>query len=371
MKIGFDAKRAFLNTSGLGNYSRNTLFALRTYFPGYNYLLFTPEINRKVFDDYKQFTIVSPQNIVFKKLGSFWRSFFLVSLARRHQVDLFHGLSNELPRGIRNSGIPSVVTIHDVVFMRYPEFYKSVDRKIYFKKVKHACKSATRIIAISRQTKQDLVTFFNVPPERIEIIHQPVAPVFFSNPVTTNVKTKYNLPDKFLLSVGTIEPRKNQLVVLQAVQSAGLNIPVVFVGKNTGYTLKLKKYIAEHKMEAQVMFLTGLPEKDLAYIYRLASLSVYISVFEGFGLPVIESMASGCPVITSSVSVLPETAGDAAVLCNPADPETLGMKIRMLLEEEETTQHYIRKGVERAKLFHPAAYAEKIIMLYKQLINNK
>src|SRR5690554_1867127 len=191
MKIGFDAKRAFLNSSGLGNYSRNTLNALRTYFPDNRYVLFTPEVNRKLFPESRHFSVVAPQNQVFRKLSAIWRSFFLVSLARRHRIHLFHGLSNELPQVIGKSEVPSVVTIHDVVFMRYPEFYKPVDRKIYFKKVKHACKAATRIIAISQQTKQDLVTFFNVSPERIEILYQPIDPIFFNRTDTSDVRARY------------------------------------------------------------------------------------------------------------------------------------------------------------------------------------
>ena len=159
MKIGFDAKRAFLNATGLGNYSRNTLYALRLYFRENDYILFTPEVKEELFKGYHQFKVVSPQNLVVKKLNSLWRSLFLVSLAKRYEVDIYHGLSNELPKGIRKSGIPSVVTIHDVVFMRYPEFYNPVDRKIYFKKVKHACKSASRIIAISKQTQNEYYNY--------------------------------------------------------------------------------------------------------------------------------------------------------------------------------------------------------------------
>src|SRR5690606_16347519 len=135
MKIGFDAKRAFLNSSGLGNYSRNTLNALLRFFPENDYILFTPEIKDRLFDNYNRFKVVSPQNRIAKKMKSLWRSLFLVPQLKKHEIELFHGLSNELPKGIHKSGIPSVVTIHDLIFMRYPEFYKPLDRKIYFKKV--------------------------------------------------------------------------------------------------------------------------------------------------------------------------------------------------------------------------------------------
>lgn len=370
MKIGFDAKRAFLNASGLGNYSRNTLIALRQFYPTHDYILFTPEIKEGLFEKHRQFKVVSPQNRALKKLNSIWRSYFLVSLAKRHDVDIYHGLSNELPHGIRKSGMPSVVTIHDVVFMRYPEFYQPVDRKLYFRKVKHACKSANKIIAISNQTKSDLITFFNVPAQKIEILYQPVSSAFFKKYNTGNITKKYNLPTEFILAVGTLEPRKNQLGILKGLRAAGISMPVVFVGKQTSYALKLKKYCMEYEMEKQVIFLHNLPETDLAALYQAALVSVYVSVFEGFGLPVIEAMASGCPVLTSTVSVLPETAGDAAILCNPSNPDDIGGKLKLLIEDTRLRKDIIEKGYERAKLFHPEIYAQRLVDLYSKVLND-
>lgn len=372
MKIGFDAKRAFLNSSGLGNYSRNTLNALLRFFPENEYILFTPEVKEGLFDNYKRFKVVSPQNRIAKKMKSLWRSLFLVPHLKRHNVELFHGLSNELPKGIHKSEIPSVVTIHDLIFMRYPEFYKPIDRKIYFKKVKYACHSAEKIIAISKQTKHDIETFFHVPPEKVELIYQPVAPVFFEKQNPSSIREKYNLPEKFILAVGTLERRKNQLALLQAVHSAGVRVPLVFVGKQTTFYLEeMNRFIEENEMEGQVKFLNNIPEADLAAMYQSAVFSAYISVFEGFGLPVIESMACGCPVLTSKVSVLPETAGDAAVLCNPAKIDEIAQKVLSLLENENLRKEIIEKGKQRANHFHPEEYARNLISLYSGILRKK
>jgi glycosyltransferase involved in cell wall biosynthesis len=371
MKIGFDAKRAFQNSTGLGNYSRNTLNALIMFYPDEEYVLFTPEIKTELFGGYRRFKIVAPQNFVAKKLKSFWRSLFLIPHLKKHQVEVFHGLSNELPNGIENSGIPSVVTIHDLVFMRYPEFYQAIDRKIYFKKTRYACKAADKIIAISRQTRNDIVTFFQVPEEKIETIYQPVAPVFFDKHEPLAALEKYNLPKEYILSVGTLEPRKNQLSLLKALKTSEIKIPLVFVGKATTYTAEMKRYIAENLAGQQVVFLTNIPEKDLAALYQGALLSVYISVFEGFGLPVIESMACGCPVVTSTVSVLPETAGKAALLCNPADIEDIGSKILMLMKDSTLKSELIKKGIKRARQFHPELYADKLHELYTNILKEK
>ncbi|SHF56062.1 Glycosyltransferase involved in cell wall bisynthesis [Mariniphaga anaerophila] len=369
MKIGFDAKRAFLNSSGLGNYSRNTLNALHSFFAENEYVLFTPEVKSNLFDNYQRFKVVSPQSQLAKKMKSLWRSLFLVPHLKKHEVDLFHGLSNELPKGIHTSGIPSVVTIHDLIFMRYPEFYKAIDCKIYFKKVKYACHAADRIIAISKQTKHDIETFFHIPSEKIELIYQPVAPAFFEEKNTSEVLKKYHLPERFILAVGTLERRKNQQALLQAVYSAKIKTPVVFVGKQTSsYMTGISQIIKENEMDDQVKFLNNVPEPDLAALYQSALFSVYISVFEGFGLPVIESMASGCPVITSSVSVLPETAGDAALLCDPANIEEIAEKLLMLETNEQLRTTLKQKGIRRAEEFHPENYAKKLTSLYTKIL---
>ena len=368
MKIGFDAKRAFLNASGLGNYSRNTLNALKQYFPQNDYTLFTPKVKTELFANYDQFQVVPPPGFYKGFLKSVWRSLFLTGKLKKFNLDIFHGLSNELPSGIHKTDIPTVVTIHDLIFMRYPEFYKPVDRKIYFRKMKYACHVADKIIAISRQTQNDVETFFQVSPGKVEIIYQPVAAAFFEKQNAANVFPKYHLPEKYILAVGTLESRKNQLMLLKAIQDSGIEAAVVFVGKPTSYLSELKKFIAENNMESQVFFLSGLPENELAMLYQNALFSVYISVFEGFGLPVIESMACGCPVLTSSVSCLPETAGDAAVLCNPSDVADIVNKLKSLLSDETFRKQMIQKGVERAKAFHPEIYAQKLNSLYQQIV---
>ena len=368
MRIGFDAKRAFLNASGLGNYSRNTLNALFQYNIENQYVLFTPEIKNELFSNHDEFQVVSPQNAVFKIYNSLWRKFMVSRKLKNRNIDIFHGLSNELPNGIHKTNIPAVVTIHDLIFIRFPEFYKTIDRKIYFNKVKYACASADIIIAISEQTKKDIIRFFNVDSNKIEVVYQSVSPVFFERNNVEHLRSKYNLRKQFILSVGTHEPRKNQLSILKAIHSEKLDIQIVFVGKTTSYTKKLERFISENKIGNQVQFLNNISENDLAGLYQMAGLSVYISFFEGFGLPVIEAMASACPVITSNVSCLPETAGGAAILCAPNNFEELGKHIRLILENKILRNELIGKGIERAKIFHPHYFSEKMISLYTKIL---
>ena len=369
MKIGFDAKRAFLNSSGLGNYSRNTLISLRHYYPENNYVLFTPEIKKDLFHHYENFDVISPDSSVSKIFKSLWRSFSVSGQLQKHEIDLFHGLSNELPDGIHKTKVPSVVTIHDLIFMRFPQFYKPVDRNIYYQKVKYACTAATRIIAISNQTKEDIVHFFNVNPEKIEVVYQSVSPRYYEIQNPACLFEKYELPEVFILSVGTIERRKNQLALLKAVHEGNINIPVVLVGNPTSYSAELLKYISDNQLDQQVKFLSNIPRKDLAGLFQLAKLSVYIPFYEGFGLPVIESMASGCPVVTSNLSALPETAGGAALLCDPADSAEIAKAIVQLLENENVRTGLQSKGREWAKHFHPSYFSEKMISLYSGILS--
>ncbi|HPF49986.1 MAG TPA: glycosyltransferase family 1 protein [Draconibacterium sp.] len=369
MRLGFDAKRAFLNTSGLGNYSRNTLNALQKKFPENEYILYTPEIKTGMLEQQDRFHLYAPPSKMSKFHKSVWRNFKLSNELKEHKIELFHGLSNEIPRGIDKTGIPTLVTIHDLIFIRYPEFYKFFDRQIFHSKVSYACKAATKIIAISEQTKSDLVEFKRADPAKIEVIHQAISPLFFEQADSEKVRSKYNLPKQFILSVGTIEERKNQLSILKALETRNIDLPLVMIGNPTSYCNDIHKYVASKNLQKQVIFLKNIPEKDLAAIYQIAELSVYISVFEGFGLPVIESMACGCPVITSNVSCLPETAGDAALLCSPDNLEELGEYIFKTITDNPFKAGLISKGKKRAEEFQAKNYAERLMKLYKETLS--
>jgi glycosyltransferase involved in cell wall biosynthesis len=371
VKIGFDAKRAFLNSSGLGNYSRNTLNALQWYFNENDYVLFSPKIHDAFFKDYSAFTTVTPKTWCAQRMSSLWRSLFLVPVIKKYHPDIYHGLSNELPAGIKNSGIIPVVTIHDLIFLRYPELYKSIDRKIYLVKFKYACNVADKIIAVSHQTKNDIITFLGMPPDKIDVVYQPVNPAFYSKHNKKDILDKYNIPEKYILTVGTVEPRKNQLSLIKGIYESGIDLTLVIVGNLTLYYNELKSYIDSKSLGDKIIFLQNLPVNELTVLYQNATLSAYISKFEGFGLPVIEAMASGCPVLTSSVSCLPETAGDAALFCNPENIIDIGNKISDILNDEILRSELISKGKDRAVMFHPEIYAKQLVSIYVNLLKNK
>jgi len=373
MRIGFDAKRAFNNHAGLGNFSRNSICALTRQYPREEYFLFHPQNKKPLFVAPLNSTEIKPERFWWKKLNNTWRTFQITKLANGLNLDIYHGLSHELPVGIERTGIKSVVTIHDLIYIRYSEFFKLIDRNIYDLKFRHACRIATRIHAISEQTKQDLMSFYSIAPEKIDVVYQSVNPIFYercNDQIKQQVRQKNRLPEQFILTVGTVEPRKNLRILLEGMISANIKMPLVVVGKPTRYQKKVEKFIQAHADELQVVFLSGIKDAELAAIYQLANVLVYPSIFEGFGLPVAEAQASGCPVITSNTSSLPEVGGDAAVYVDPSKPKEIGQALAELLVDEDLRKQLIEKGTVNAQRFTPENYATQLMQLYKNILND-
>lgn len=372
MKIGFDAKRAFNNAAGLGNFSRNTIRALSRQFPNDRYFLFHPGCGRPLFVPPGNTFEIKPAGFFWRKLGAFWRRYRVGRVAKNLGLDVFHGLSHELPVWIEKSDIRTVVTIHDLIYLRFPEYYPQIDRKIYNQKFRHACRVATRIHAISEQTKQDIMNYFLVPEERIKVIYQSINPVFFERVEAEKkrlLRKKYQLPQQFVLSVGTIEPRKNLLGLLEGMTLAKTYVPLVVVGKITDYQRKVQKFIEADLNRLNVFFLSKIKDEELAVLYQMAEAMVYPSFFEGFGLPVAEAQASGCPVICSFTSSLPEVGADAALYINPEKPEEIGEAIGRMLNDEELRKSLIEKGLANAQRFTPAAFARQLKQLYNSMLD--
>ena len=172
MKIGFDAKRAFFNPTGLGNYSRTLISSLSNRFPDHEYFLYSPKVSHNgLFSaDTNNLQLRIPAGLIAKLAPALWRSYGMNRTLKQDKLDLYHGLSHELPAGIKKTKIPSVVTIHDLIYLRYPKYYPAMDRWVYDKKFRHSCRVADRIIAVSEQTRRDLIEFFNVIPEKITVI---------------------------------------------------------------------------------------------------------------------------------------------------------------------------------------------------------
>lgn len=368
MKIGFDAKRVFFNRSGLGNYGRNILSALFTFYPENDYFLFTPSpTSTELFPEGKS-NIITPYGM-YNTFSTYWRNKHIGHDARRYNLDIYHGLSNELPRDILSAKTKSVVSIHDTIFMRYPQWYKWHDRITYKQKTAFACKNADTIIAVSEQTKNDLIHFFEIKEEKIRVIYQPCNAAFsqkLNEEQQKEVRKKYQLPDQFILMVGNIEPRKNILNVIKAVQDHRITIPLVIVGKENKYAGELKKYIRENNIK-NVYFCHNVSSLDLPAVYSLATIFVYPSFFEGFGIPIIEALSCEVPVITSNTSCLHEAAADAALYVNPDNVVEISETIYTVLSDQYLRDSLVQKGKEQIKLFNAETIVKEIINLYKAL----
>ncbi|MEO7216126.1 glycosyltransferase family 1 protein [Mucilaginibacter sp.] len=372
MKIGYDAKRAFLNNTGLGNFSRWLIKTTAEHYPENTYLLYTPKLKpnkwRNFFESFSNVKIITPAG---KYLTALWRSKGVVSTLKKDGIDIYHGLSYELPLGIGHTGIRSVVSIHDLIFLRFPQYYGWINRLIYTAKTKRACKTADRVIAISERTKQDLVELLNIDEHKIDVVYQGCAPEFSierSSEEKAAIKQKHNLPDRFILNVGTIEERKNLMLLAKALPHLKTTIPVVVVGKTTAYLDEVKAFLSANNLTDQILFMHQVTFDDLPAVYQSADLFVYPSRYEGFGIPILEALVSSVPVIAATGSCLEEAGGEFSRYVGPDDEKALATQIDEVLTNDAARQLMIKEGLIYAQRFQDRTLAAQLMDIYKQVI---
>jgi len=376
MRIGFDAKRAFKNFTGLGNYSRFILKSLSQNFPTNDYLLFTPEVRKEAAEislackNNNQETITPSDFWKLPVISGAWRSIFQGVKHNESQLDIFHGLSNEIPL-FRNKSTKYIVTVHDLLFCRYPELFNPIDVQIYKMKMSRSCKAADQVIAVSEQTKKDLIFYFGIDPMKIKVIYQGVHEIFnqeVSFEKRIQVKKKYNLPDRYLLFVSTIDKRKNVQLILQALKERkDWDYPLVVIGRPTSYLANLNDYIAQHSLQDKVIFLHDVSFEDLPAIYKMAYVFIYPSYFEGFGIPIIEAQRMGVPVITTTGSCFHEAGGHGALYGNPDDPAALIAHID-LLNDENQREMLIQKGYMNIRRFDQKIISRQLMEIYEEVM---
>ncbi|MFO7754725.1 MAG: glycosyltransferase family 1 protein [Bacteroidales bacterium] len=369
MIIGFDAKRAFFNRSGLGNYSRNLLSSFFRYYPENGYILYSPAARGMIeFAGPDNYTLRTPEKAIHRIFPSLWRSRGISRQIVSDSPDIYHGLSSELPRSLPVN-IKKLVTVHDLIYMRYPQLYSPADRNIYYLKTRHACSSADQIIAISEQTKTDIMNFTGTDAGKITVIYQDCHPSFrvkAEEETKEALRKKYSLPDNYLLYVGTIEERKNLLSVVRALHTGGIDMPLVAIGRKTSYYRKVKAYINNNNMH-NIIFPAGVENGELPALYQMASCFIYPSVFEGFGIPVIEALVSGVPVITSKGSCFSEAGGPGSVYIDPHDHEELSEAITKIISNRGIAEKMITEGKEYSRKFRAELIAGHYINLYRSL----
>ncbi|HYI76906.1 MAG TPA: glycosyltransferase family 1 protein [Chryseolinea sp.] len=373
MKVGFDAKRFFNNFTGLGNYSRFIIDALSKHATENEYFLYSPKV--KTHPEFNQIlqrdnvkTINAPATYTRFNASSLWRTWGISKDPTVQTLNVFHGLSQELPVNLPTT-LKKVVTVHDLIFFRYAELYNLLDVFIYKAKVKAACRQADIILATSIQTKNDIVDFLRIDAAKIHVVYQGCHPSFkqhFSHEEISKTKTKYNLPEHYILNVGTIEERKNVLVLVKAVSAlpSDLLYPIVIVGRATKYKSRIIEEAQRLGVGEKIIFLHNVSFADLPAIYQGARLFVYPSIFEGFGIPVVEALESSVPVIAASGSCLSEAGGPGSIYVNPTDAAELTEQLEKVLTDSTLCARMIAHGKGYIEQFAPKVISEKLLEVY-------
>ncbi|MDE6556657.1 MAG: glycosyltransferase family 4 protein [Duncaniella sp.] len=374
MRIGFDGKKAVSNLTGIGNYSRGIINL--TVAAGNEAVVFAPTEGsvkcRAGLNDSPliEYHIHDCHNALSRE---WWRNKGITKDIASTGLDIFHGLSNELPVGIEKTGVKSVVTIHDLIFLRLPSTYSAIDRAILKNKTLRACRNANRIIAISEKTKSDIVELYHIPEEKIEVIYQGCHDLFYhpaSAQMRADVRKKYGLPDTYMISVGTIEYRKNHEAIIEAMAMTKSKLPLVIVSKKTHLQEKLREKAERLGMADRVIFLNDVPLQDLPALYQMALMALYVSRYEGFGIPVIEALASGTPVVAATGSCLEEAGGKGAIYCDPDDINAIGKAIDDIASSPELFRQLVDLGQKHIRKFSAENLAQSMADFYKRLADD-
>ena len=378
MKIGFDGKRAVCNNTGLGNYSRLLVDVLASRYPEHEYVLYTPDNSANPRMEpllrHANIKIETPDTRMGRAATSLWRVAGMTSQLCRNGIDLMHGLSGELPLNIGNVAIPSVVTIHDLIFRRCPECYKAIDREIYDYKFRHASRNATRVLAISECTKRDVMEEYGIGEDKIDVVYQGCAAQFHRIPGESEVaavKRKYGLDRPYVISVGTIERRKNQIMAVRGLRGLPEDFDVVLVGRRTDYAQSIDRYVSTYSMGDRVKFIEHADFADLPALYTGAFCSSYTSRYEGFGIPVIESLNVGTPVIVATGSCLVEAGGPQTPAVDPDDVEAWINIVKEMIDYPERRARVARAGRAYVARFNDDAMAEGTMGCYLKAVEEK
>jgi glycosyltransferase involved in cell wall biosynthesis len=351
VRIAIDARK--LHDYGIGTYVRNLLRQLARVDQTSEYvLLCRPQdvgVAAQLGPNFRAVASTAPPYSVREQLA-------IPALVRRERADLFHTPHYVLPPLV---GRPTVVTIHDCIHLMFPQYLPNRFAHAYARAFMwSAAQRSERILTVSEASKRDILRFFSVPEEKIHVIYNAIDERFGIAPPddeVVRVRERYQLFDQFLLYAGTIKPHKNLERLIQAffqLRHEGFDhLKLLIIGDEISKYPALRRTVHRCKLHKHVRFLGFVPDQTLAILYRLAAAFVFPSLYEGFGLPPLEAMASGTPVVTSNISSLPEVVGDAAVLIDPYDPAAIAQGVRQVLTSPTLRDDLVRRGLARARAF--------------------
>jgi glycosyltransferase involved in cell wall biosynthesis len=370
VRIGIDARK--LHDFGIGTYIRNLLRQLARIDRQTEFVIFCRPEDRETLaslgENFRPVEETAPNYSLVEQVR--------IPLAvRRERVTLFHAPHYVLPPLVR---CRSVVTIHDCIHLMFPQYLPNRLALAYAKmSIALATRRATRVLTVSESSKRDILRFVDMPADRIEVIYNAYDERFAVEPREEDVirvRERYQLHDEFVFYAGNVKPHKNLerlIVAFDLVRKRGGldRLKLVLIGDEISRYSALRRAVHQHQLHKYVRFLGYLPEETLAVMYRLAGVFVFPSLYEGFGLPPLEAMASGTPVVTSNVSSLPEVAGDAAMLVDPHDPHAIADGIYRLLTDERLRRDLRTKGLARARQFSWEASVRRVHAIYQKVAN--
>ena len=376
MRIGFDGKRAVNNLTGLGNYPRLVIESLaREGADRDTMLLYVPEMR----DNPRLAPLRSMPNVEFRfpgqvgMRGAMWRTFGITNHLRADGVDIFHGLSNELPLNIRDSGVKSVVTIHDVIYRRLPSCYSAIDRRLYDFKYGRSARNADRVIAISECTKRDVMEYYGVAEDRIDVVYQGCDDMFKRRPTeedVARVRSRIQLPERYIVQVGTVEWRKNLALSAAALSGLPDDVKLIAVGRDRkGYKKEVMEVARRHGVDDRIIWTGSVEFRDLPVLYSLSQAAVLPSRYEGFGIPVIEAMECGTPFVGATGSCLEEAGGESGYYVNPDSVDEMVDVLREILSGGADVERRVEEGRQYVKRFDNASMAANIRSVYDRALS--
>jgi len=367
VRIGIDARK--LHDFGIGTYIRNLLRHLARMDDRTEYVVVCRPEDREALS-----TLGANFRTVPETAGNYTltEQVRIPLVLRREGVTLFHAPHYVLPPLIR---CRSVVTIHDCIHLMFPQYLPNRFAFDYARaSIRLAARRATRVLTVSESSKRDILKYVDTEPDKIDVIYNAYDERFAIDPAeedVVRVRERFQLQDEFVLYAGNVKPHKNLERLIEAfhiVRKRGLDhLKLVLIGDDISKYTALRRAVHRHQLHKYVRFLGYLPEETLAVMYRLAGVFVFPSLYEGFGLPPLEAMASGTPVVTSNVSSLPEVAGDAAVLVDPYDPPAIADGIYRVLTDEQLRKDLRHRGVARAGMFSWEQSVRRVRKIYDQV----
>ncbi|MBR1882025.1 MAG: glycosyltransferase family 4 protein [Muribaculaceae bacterium] len=374
MRIAYDGKRAALNSTGLGNYSRLVIGSMAQAYPQNQHIVLSTRLPKNhlagELSDFDNISLVAAPH---RRTASLWRlGGGILRTAQAQGAEIYHGLSAELPIGITRSKLKSVVTVHDLIFRHFPHYFSAADRAIYNAKISHACRAAHHVVAISEFTKREIVEAYGIDPQKIDVVYQSCDERFgrpIDEAAMLQARQAYDLPERYVLAVGRLVYHKNVQLAIESLRLLPDDVKLVVVGRPTRFWKStLAPLIEKLGLRQRLHHVDWIDSRLLPAVYRMAQAMVFASFCEGFGLPILEAQMCGTPVLAATGSCLEETGGDAAAYFDPHDAEQLAHLLQRVLTDGDWRSDMAQRGLRHSAQFTRQRMCEQLMGIYEQVL---